>query len=192
MREFDSDYYEILKVGHDADPDQIKLAFRKLAMEYHPDKSHKDDESFIRLRQAYETLSDPDTREEYDRYLFLLAGNDSLIEIKPVVQDLYEDLVGYLKEVMGFNKGSEYEIVLKHEYGDRDKIVRFSLPIEMICRRCLGTGGTIMKACPLCGGRGKHVYEKSFDLFIPSGSATGEEMLLTFPGQKLKLILRYR
>ncbi len=192
MREFDSDYYEILKVGLDADPEQIKMAFRKLAMEYHPDKSHRDDDNFIRLRRAYEALSDPGTREEYDRYLFLLAGNDSLIEIKPVVQDLYDDLVGYLKEVIGFSKGSEYEIVLKHAYMGRDKIVRFSLPIEMICRRCLGTGGTMMKTCPLCEGHGKHVYEKSFDLFIPSGSADGEEMLLTFPGQKLKLILRYR
>jgi len=192
MKEFDSDYYEILKVGHGVGLDQIKVAFRKLAMEYHPDKSHQDEENFVRLRQAYEALSDPDTREEYDRYLFLLAGNDSLIEIKPVVQDLYDDMVGYLKEVMGFSKGSEYEMVLKRECGGRDKIVRFSLPIEMICRRCLGTGGTVMKKCPLCEGRGKHVYEKSFDLFIPSGSADGEEMLLTFPGQKLKLILRYR
>jgi len=192
MREFDSDYYEILRIRHDADIEQIRSAFRKLAKEFHPDKSGKNAQEFVRLRKAYETLSNPRIREEYDRYLYLLAGNQSLIEIRPVVQDVYDDLVGYLKEIIGLSSDSEYELVLRRNYINEDKIVRLDIPVETLCHKCLGTGGSIIKDCPVCGGRGRHVHKESIDLFIEAGSRDGEEMLLTFPGQKVKLRLRFR
>ncbi|MEJ2535778.1 MAG: DnaJ domain-containing protein, partial [Calditrichia bacterium] len=65
------DYYEILGVGRNATPDQIKTAYRKLAMEYHPDRNQGDKEAenkFKELSEAYEVLRDSNKRSMYDRF----------------------------------------------------------------------------------------------------------------------------
>ncbi|HDS01360.1 MAG TPA: hypothetical protein ENO07_05000 [candidate division Zixibacteria bacterium] len=192
MRNFEPDYYERLHVGRGADTDEIRSAFRKMAKESHPDKSHGSNDDFVKVRRAYEVLSDEALREEYNRYLDLLIGQDSFLEIRPAVRDLYDDMVGYLKQITGFRNRSEYELVLKKEYRDRDKIVKIGIPLEMVCRNCFGTGGTIFGDCPVCRGKGKHMYQEDVDLFIPAGSEGGEEMKLTFSGQEVRLRLRFR
>ena len=192
MKNFEPDYYERLNVERDAGFDEIKSAFRKMAKEAHPDKSQGDNQEFVKLRNAYEILSDEVLREEYNRYLDLLMGENSFIEIKPALRDLYDDMVGYLKEIAGFRNRVEYELVLKKECACQDKIVRMAIPVEIICRKCLGTGGTIFAECPVCHGTGKFMYEEDIDLFVPSGSRDGEEMGLTFSGQEVRLKLRFR
>src|SRR5919198_4354767 len=65
------DYYEVLGVGRDADAEEIKKAYRKLAMQYHPDRNVGDreaEEKFKEAAEAYEVLRDPDKRARYDRY----------------------------------------------------------------------------------------------------------------------------
>ena len=65
------DYYEVLEVKRDADPDEIKKAYRKLAVKYHPDKNPGDktaEEKFKELGEAYEAVSDPQKRAAYDQY----------------------------------------------------------------------------------------------------------------------------
>src|SRR5262245_31628015 len=65
------DYYEVLGVKKDASPDELKKAFRALAMKYHPDRNPGDEEAAVKFKEAseaYEILNDPDTRARYDRY----------------------------------------------------------------------------------------------------------------------------
>jgi molecular chaperone DnaJ len=192
MKDFEPDYYERLQVDRNADIEEIRAAFRKMAQKYHPDHVSGDEGEFVKIRRAYETLIDASLRSKYDHYLDLLAGQDSFIEIKPAVRDLYDDMVGYLKEVIGFRNSMEYELVLKKEVGDKDRIVRIAIPVETICRRCLGTGGTLFGECSFCKGKGKYLYGENVDLLIPSGSRDGEQMILTFPAQEVKLTLRLR
>ena len=66
-----ADYYQLLGVDRSADADEIKKAYRKLAVKYHPDKnngSKESEEKFKEITQAYEVLRDPDKRSMYDRY----------------------------------------------------------------------------------------------------------------------------
>ena len=64
------DYYDVLGVSKDADEQEIKKAYRKLARQYHPDVNKEDDaeEKFIEIKDAYDTLSDPQKRSNYDRF----------------------------------------------------------------------------------------------------------------------------
>lgn len=191
MHDFEPGYYELLEVDKDASNDDIKSAFRKQAKRHHPDTSHETDENFVRLRKAYETLIDCAMREKYDRYLQVLVGSKNLIEVRTAMRDLYDDMIGYLVSMAGFGNRSEYELVLKKNSFNEDKIIRAGLPLVEICRKCLGTGGTVFRQCARCGGKGKIEYTESVDLFIPAGSAEGESMRISVPGQVVKLTLRY-
>ena len=72
------DYYEVLGVGRDATEEQLKKAFRKLALEYHPDrnKSKGAPEKFKEINEAYEVLRDPEKRAAYDRFGHSMGGPD--------------------------------------------------------------------------------------------------------------------
>ena len=77
MAENKRDYYEVLGVSKDAGADEIKKAYRKMAMKYHPDRNPGDkeaEEKFKQIGEAYEVLSDPDKKARYDQYGF--AGVD--------------------------------------------------------------------------------------------------------------------
>src|SRR5438309_1399131 len=62
------DYYEVLGVGKDASPDEIKKSFRRLAVQYHPDKEGGDETKFKEINEAYEVLKDPSKRQRYDQF----------------------------------------------------------------------------------------------------------------------------
>lgn len=76
LREFMRTHYEIMGLEPDCEPEAIKMAFRKLAMQHHPDRNPegKETERFLEIRGAYEILKDPDLREEYDIYLVEEVG----------------------------------------------------------------------------------------------------------------------
>lgn len=175
------DLYEILGVSKDATQDEIKKAYRKLAMKYHPDKNQGDEkaeEKFKEINSAYEVLSDESKRAQYDRYgpdAFNRAqgyggggfsGSFDFDDIFDIFGDAFSGFGG------GFSssgrrtsnpnqprKGQDMRIRMTISFEEAAFGVKkeIELPIEESCEDCKGTGaknGTALETCPVCGGEG--------------------------------------
>src|SRR3954454_19456884 len=162
------DYYELLGVGRDADEQEIKRAFRKLARELHPDVSEEPDagDRFREVAEAYQVLSNSETREVYDRYghAGLRGGGftpgafdfGSLSDIFSAFfgDDLFG--VGGARRARGADLAAEVEIDLAEAATGVERDVPFRVSVE--CERCHGSGaepGTSPVACPTCDGAGR-------------------------------------
>jgi molecular chaperone DnaJ len=162
------DYYELLEVGRDASDQDIKRAFRRLARELHPDVSEAPDasERFREVAEAYQVLSNSETREVYDRYghAGLRGGGftpgafdfGSLSDIFSAFfgDDLFG--VGGARRARGADIGAEVtiELVEAARGVSRDVPFRVSVP----CERCSGNGaepGTSPVTCTTCNGAGR-------------------------------------
>lgn len=168
------DYYEILGVTKEAGQDEIKKAFRKLARKYHPDVNQDDkraEEKFKEINEAYEVLSDPRKKEEYDRAYELFKsgyspGFQGFSFDESFFSPFYEDF-GSLFDIFGFRtrpsrrprRGRDIEAAVEINFEDAVKGVTLRVPInrEKICPDCQGSGakkGTFPKTCPTCSGKG--------------------------------------
>jgi molecular chaperone DnaJ len=184
------DFYEILGVSHDASDEQIKQAYRRLAIQYHPDRnpgSKVSEEKFKEINEAYEVLSDKNKRQQYDR--FGMAGVGASAEqagwpsgagdFRVNVSDIGDlgEIFSDFFDVLGGNAraGSRRRTVrggdLRHKIELTLKEVAFGseVPIDIerdeICPDCGGKGyrpGTIPKTCPVCHGRGQVVSSRGF------------------------------
>jgi len=178
------DYYEILGVQKGASADQIKQAYRKLAMQYHPDRNKSPDaaERFKEISEAYAVLSDEKKREQYDQYGH--AGFDRMYSQEDIFRSAdfsdMEDVLrnfgmdpfgsGMFGDIFGFRGGRrggrmrEYgadletavEITLEEAAKGLKKDVSYHR--SKACARCGGSGsepGSSRKTCPACNGRGQ-------------------------------------
>lgn len=173
------DYYEILGVARNADKKTIKNAFRKLALEYHPDRNKEPgaSERFKEIAEAYAVLSDPKKRADYDA-----RGYAGVAGFTP--EDLFggidfEDLLGGLGFDFGApgifdrffrgratpRQGENIEIMisvpLKRILNGGDETVRIARPL--LCVACHGSGakvGTQPRSCKKCGGSGQIVHSR--------------------------------
>lgn len=165
-----ADYYKILGVGHNADDDTVKKAYRKLAMQHHPDKNNGSPESeaaFKALTEAYDVLRDPDKRSVYDRYgeAGLVRGMQGFHHV-----DLSEALNIFLRDMGGFEgvftstrpkeRGEELRLRVHLTLAEVMEGVNKSLAFEALvtCSRCEGIGaepGTSVSSCPACKGSGQ-------------------------------------
>lgn len=173
-------YYEVLGVSKDASPEEIKKAYRKLAIKYHPDKqSGKSDaekkaaeEKFKQISVAYDVLSDPKKKQEYDMYGTVGGqqgynmNDEDLEELMKRFSSRFTDfdddfnIGGFFGRNNRRQRGPEpgasvqtqLEVTIKDifEGGKRE----FSYQIEVKCPDCNGHGGTGIEDCPYCHGTG--------------------------------------
>lgn len=167
------DYYEILGVKKDADDAALKSAFRKLAMQCHPDKNPGDAEAerrFKELNEAYQVLSDGEKRAAYDRYghaAFEQGGGGGPGGFGPdfssSMSDIFEDIFG---NVFGQQRGQQrgrgadlrYNLEITLEDAFAGKASTIKVPTAITCDACSGTGskpGSKPKKCSTCGGQGR-------------------------------------
>src|SRR5580658_498343 len=173
-------YYETLSVERTASDGDIKVAFRKQAMQWHPDRNPGDDTAehrFKEINEAYEILKDPDKRAAYDRFghaAFEHGGVGTAhgfgADFATTFSDIFDDLFG-MSGRRGRGSGRErgadlrynMEISLLEAYAGKAAQVR--IPTSVTCEACSGTGakpGTKPKACPMCAGQGKVRHAQGF------------------------------
>lgn len=164
------DLYQVLGVGHDASPDDIRKAYRTLARELHPDVSGDPaaEERFKEVAGAYEILSDPDKRARYDRFGSTGPGGQPFQDL----QDIFDVFFGGSFDPFGgarrrrggqrsrTRRGEDLSVAVRLSFEDAAFGVRRELEIERLaaCDRCLGNGaepGTAPIACRTCGGAGE-------------------------------------
>jgi molecular chaperone DnaJ len=170
------DYYEILSVTRDANGDEIKRAYRKMAMKYHPDRNPGDKEAEARFRQAaeaYEVLSDAEKRKRYDTYghegLRGTSGHNFGGMEAGDIFSMFEDIFGNMgggnarrggggrnRAQRGYDLETQVAITLEEVHSGTDVEVEFTR--QDICETCTGTGGkpgTEPTTCLTCGGAGQ-------------------------------------
>ncbi len=173
------DYYEILGVSRDASDEEIKRAYRKLALQYHPDRNPGDkeaEEKFKEISEAYEVLSDPEKRRIYDMYGHeglegkgYSTGFSDIDEIFSTFDDIFEDLFGFRTSTRrrrrarprrGRDLRYDIEITLEEAYKGTEKEISFER-LEP-CPECNGIGGKNRITCPSCGGMGQITRSHGF------------------------------
>lgn len=173
-------YYEILSVARDASTEEIKKSYRKLAMQYHPDRNPGDkeaEESFKEAAEAYEVLSDREKRDIYDRY-----GHQGLdgIGFKGFsgFEDIFSSFSDIFENVFGFSGGRQQRSSASYAGDDLryDLTISFTdaalgtstdITIEKLvsCEECHGIGtaaGTSLTKCSRCYGRGQVTQSSGF------------------------------
>jgi molecular chaperone DnaJ len=180
------DYYEVLGVERNASEDDIKKAYRKLALKYHPDKNPGDksaEEKFKELGEAYEALSDSQKRAAYDQYGH--AAFDPRVRAGGRAGGGFHDPFDIFREVFGGGGGGIFEDLFGGGHRDpsgaqRGSDLRYDMEITFeeaalgcerevpvtkldACEVCHGSGaesGSATKVCPTCGGRGQVVMSR--------------------------------
>ena len=169
-----ADFYETLGVGKTADDKELKSAFRKLAMKWHPDKNPGDagaEKKFKEINEAYEALKDPQKRAAYDRFGHAAfengGGPGGGFQGAGGFSDIFEDIFGEMMgggRRRGGNQGRErgedlrynMEITLEEAYSG--KVAQIRVPSSITCDVCSGSGakpGTKPTTCATCHGSGR-------------------------------------
>jgi molecular chaperone DnaJ len=178
------DYYEVLGVEREATDQQIKSAYRKLALKYHPDRNpgdHKAEESFKEAAEAYAVLADREKRSLYDRFGHAgVSGVGSGAGVDPTIFADFSDIFAGLGDVFGFGdifggrrrrggpqRGSDlrYDLEISFEESATGAETTIQIPREETCDTCNGSGaaaGTSPETCSQCRGSGQLRYQQGF------------------------------
>ena len=164
------DYYEILGVSRNATKVEIKKAYRRLAMKYHPDKNPGDkeaEEKFKLINEAYQVLSDDEKRAIYDRY-----GKEGLEGRGYRPNTNFRDIFEMFSEIFGgfedeyddtpYNLDKAMEIELEFEEAAYGVSKEIEIEYFSICPKCQGSGAKTKDICPTCKGQGRIVISNGF------------------------------
>ena len=207
------DYYEVLGVGKNASADDIKRAYRRMALKYHPDKNPDDKEAerkFKECAEAYEVLSDPDKRQRYDQF-----GHDGLRgigmrdyqhmkwqDIGSVFEDIFGGLGGFgdlfgmagqkrtrrTGPARGYDLETSVELTLNEIAKGAEKTIEFTR--QDICSECSGTAcakGTTPGRCPTCRGTGQVAKGGGFFQMVSTcPQCRGAGQIITNPCKKCR------
>jgi molecular chaperone DnaJ len=174
------DYYEVLSVNRDASEEEIKKAYRKLAMKYHPDRNPdnpKAEEHFKEAKEAYETLSDAQKRAAYDQYGHAAFDAGGMGGGNPFgagaagfdFSDIFGDIFGAGRGGARNNihRGADlrYNLEITLEQAARGTETKIRVPTMTECETCHGSGakpGTSPVTCATCGGHGQVRMQQGF------------------------------
>ena len=169
------DYYEVLGVDSSASDQEVKKAFRRIAMKYHPDRNPDDqkaDEKFKEAQEAYEILGDADKKAAYDRFghagLDQNGGGQGGAGFSDVFGDVFGDIFGGGgRGRSGPARGSDlrYDLQLDLEDAVKGKTVQIDVPTMVSCEVCDGSGarkGSAPVTCDTCGGSGQVRMSQGF------------------------------
>ena len=193
------DYYDVLGIDRDASGDDLKKAYRRLAMKYHPDRNPDDpdaDAKFKEASEAYEVLTDPSKRQAYDQ--FGHAGVDPSQgggqgfegNFGDIFGDVFGDIFGGGRgggRSNGVSRGSDlrYNMQLELEQAVNGDTIDVRLPVLAACEDCDGSGaapGTSPATCPDCNGAGQiRVSQGFFSLQQTCPRCRGQGRVITDP-----------
>jgi len=196
------DYYEVLGLGRDAGEQDIKGAYRRLALKHHPDRNPEDasaEDKFKEASEAYSVLSDPQKRAAYDRYgLEGLQGSGQ----QGFSPDAFADFSDILGDFFGFGdmfgggggrrrtraqRGEDvrYDLEIAFEEAVFGLAAEIQVPRQELCDHCGGKGaepGTGASACPTCRGAGEVRYQQGFlSIRRPCSTCGGAGQVLRSP-----------
>ena len=170
------DYYDVLGVSRDAGDDDLKRAYRRLAMKLHPDRNLDDagaEEKFKEAKEAYDVLSDRQKRAAYDQFghAGVEAGGGAGFTGGAGFRDIFDEVFG---DIFGGRGGGQrvyrgadlrYELDLGLEEAVAGTKSRIRFPSEAVCETCSGSGaapGTSPSTCTTCGGQGQVRIQQGF------------------------------
>jgi len=177
------DYYEVLGVPRTASDQEIKSAYRKLALKHHPDRNPGDkvaEDRFKEAAEAYAVLADTDKRHIYDRFGHPGLGGAATGGFDPTVFTGFEDILGGLGDIFGIGemfggqrrrggpqRGADlrYDLEISFDESALGVETTIQIPRQEACETCNGSGaapGSKPTTCPQCQGRGQLRYQQGF------------------------------
>jgi DnaJ-class molecular chaperone len=164
-------YYEILGLFPGASESEIKAAYRKLALQFHPDSGRPGDvERFREIQEAYEILSDSEKRRAYDR------GRSAPVSWTGG----FEEPLAPFREVFTRPRReapSELDIVMSETEARRGGEAVLEVATDVDCRECGGSGLGFYGWCPACGGEGVLLLRERIRFRVPPGAESGDVVL---------------
>ncbi|CAK7029355.1 MAG: Chaperone protein DnaJ [Desulfovibrio sp.] len=199
------DYYEILEVERTASGDEIKRAYRQMALKYHPDRNPDDPEAeqkFKEAAEAYDVLRDSEKRSRYDKFGHegVNGGGfgpfSSSEDIFSHFSDIFGDLFGF--STGGGRRGSRaqagadlrYNLSISLRQAAKGDEISLKIPKRVACPECDGSGaapGTSPETCPQCGGAGQVRFNQGFfQIAQPCGACRGTGQYIKTPCPRCK------
>ncbi len=195
------DYYEVLEITRSASQDEIKRAYRKKAMEFHPDRNPDNPEAealFKEAAEAYDVLRDEEKRQRYDRFGHagvngngVGGGFHSADDIFSQFGDIFGDLFGF--SMGGSSRGPRaqsgsdlrYNLTISFQQAAKGDEIALKIPKRVSCPECEGSGaapGTHPETCHRCNGRGQvRQSQGPFSISMPCHTCSGTGQIIATP-----------